>query len=282
MSVPVEMIEHYEHERDESQRITRGLGQLELLRAREVISGHVPPPPLRVLDVGGATGVHARWLAEAGHVVHVVDPVGRHVDAARALADEGLRVTAELGDARSLQQSSHQFDVVLLFGPLYHLTERSDRITALREAARVLRPSGWLFIAAISRYASLFDGLGRKFLFDPVFRSVVERDLREGQHRNLTHNEHFFTTAYFHHPDDLVAEVEESGLGVVDLVGLEGLAGYLPHLEQHWDDPADREAILDSARATEREPALRALSPHMICVARTCTPGFRSFGRHSG
>ena len=106
------------------------------------------------------------WLAADGYEVHVVDLVPRHVE--RVVHDLGpLGVTAELGDARQLRQDDGSVDCVLLLGPLYHLTERSDRSQALREAARVVCPSGVIAGAAISRFASLFDGLARGYLFDP-------------------------------------------------------------------------------------------------------------------
>ena len=48
---PEEVIRHYRDEIDEGQRITRGLGQLELLRTREIVRRHLPEGPLRVLEV---------------------------------------------------------------------------------------------------------------------------------------------------------------------------------------------------------------------------------------
>src|SRR5512132_2898482 len=166
---------------DEAQRITHGLGQLELLRTREIIRRHLPPGPQRILDVGGGTGIHAAWLADDGHHVHLIDPIRRHVEQARRHPASRGSITAELGDARDLRAARASFDAVLLLGPLYHLTEGDDRIRALREAARVLGPGGVTFVAAISRFASLFDGLADEFLFDPDFRPIVERDLHEGQ-----------------------------------------------------------------------------------------------------
>ncbi len=59
------VVGHYEAIREE-ERITEGLGQLELLRTQEILRRHLPPPPARLLDVGGATGVHASWLAAHG------------------------------------------------------------------------------------------------------------------------------------------------------------------------------------------------------------------------
>jgi ubiquinone/menaquinone biosynthesis C-methylase UbiE len=261
---------HYESTREED-RITSGLGQLELLRTQEVLRRHLPPPPARVLDVGGATGVHAAWLAADGYQVHVVDLTPRHV----ATVTEQLGpvgVTAELGDARRLRQSDASVDCVLLLGPLYHLTERSERLQALREAARVVRAGGVVAVAAISRFASLFDGLARGFLFDPEFQPIVERDLAEGQHRNPLEREHWFTTAYLHDPEQLREEITAAGLEVVDLVGIEGLAGWLGHLGDRWDTEEGRTAILYSARVVEREPSLLGLSGHLLATARASSP----------
>jgi SAM-dependent methyltransferase len=263
-----EIVEHYDREIDEGQRITRGLAQLELLRTREIVGRHLPQGPLRILDVGGGTGMHAAWLAEDGHQVHLVDPVPRHVEQARCRTPQRGHITAELGDARTLGAAEASFDAVLLLGPLYHLTERDDRLRALRETARVVRPDGVVFAAAISRFASLFDGLSREFLFDPDFRPIVARDLQDGQHRNPQRRPNWFTTAYFHHPDELRAEVERADLEVVELLGVEGLAGWLPQLGERWDNEADRELILWSARVVETQPSLLGLSAHLLVVAR--------------
>src|SRR5207248_9529841 len=89
---------------------------------REILHRYLPDPPARILDVGGGTGVHASWLAEEGHSVHVVDVTPRHVENVRVeLGPQG--VTAELGDARELSLPDDSFDVALVFGPLYHLTD---------------------------------------------------------------------------------------------------------------------------------------------------------------
>jgi hypothetical protein len=122
-------------------------------------------------------------------------------------------------------------------------------------------------VAAITKYASLFDGLARGYLFDPDFVPIVERDLAEGQHRNPNERPHWFTTAFFHHPDQLREEVTEAGLVVNEVVGIEGLAGWLPQLAARWDDPVERDRILWSARVVEDEPTLSGLSAHLLLVA---------------
>ena len=259
------ILRHYEAIREE-ERIASGLGRLELLRVQEVLTRHLPSPPATVIDVGGATGIHAAWLAGRGFEVRIVDISPRHVE----MANEQLGpvgVVAELGDARSLPAADASADVILLFGPLYHLTERDDRLQAITEAVRVVRPGGTVAVAAISRFASLFDGLARGFLFDPDFVPIVERDLAEGQHRNPDERAHWFTTAFLHHPHELRRELVEAGLEVRDLVGLEGLAGWLPQLAERWEDDADRQRILWAAKVIESEPSLIGLSAHLLAIA---------------
>lgn len=265
--LPEEIRDHYRIEIREDLRIREGMGRLEFARTQEVVRGHLPRPGLRILDVGGGTGVHAEWLLADGHHVHLIDPVVSHVTQASDSLSTFPGFSAEVGDARTLTVDDASCDVVLLFGPLYHLTERADRLAAWGEALRVVRPTGLVFGMGITRFASLFDGLAQGFLFNEGFRDVVERDLATGQHRNPTRQPGWFTTAYFHHPDELVREAEEAGLHLRELVGVEGLAGYLRDLlGERWDNPSDRETILFSAREIQSEPALLALSPHLIAV----------------
>jgi ubiquinone/menaquinone biosynthesis C-methylase UbiE len=263
------VVAHYEGI-EERGRIAVGFGQLELVRTREILHRYLPGPPARVLDIGGGAGVHAAWLADEGYQVHLVDLTPRHVTVVQE--ELGTRgVTAEVGDARHLTQPDEAYDVALLLGPLYHLIERTDRVRALREAARVVRPGGIVAAAGITRFASLFDGLARGFLSDARFKGIVERDLRDGQHRNPTNEPHWFTTAFFHHPDELEQESEEAGIAVIALLGIEGLAGWLPQLASVWSTDEGQDTIVRAARASESEVSLRGLSAHMLILGRVPT-----------
>jgi SAM-dependent methyltransferase len=251
----------------EGGRLLAGSGAVELARTQDVLERHVPAPPARVLDVGGATGVYARWMAGRGYEVHLVDPVPRHVEEARAHPGPAL-ASARVGDARRLEEGDASIDAVALLGPLYHLVERDDRVRALAEARRVLRPGGVVVAAAISRYASLLDGVFRGLIDDPEFLPILERDLREGQHRNPTARLDYFTTAYFHQPSDLAAEAAAAGLSVDVVVAVEGPAWLIPDLEARWQDESRRRQLMDLIRRVEAEPAALAMSAHLLLVAR--------------
>ncbi len=248
-----------------------GAGRLEYLRTRELLARYLPPAPATVLDVGGGAGVYALPLAREGYAVHLIDPVTQHVEQAReasALQRDTPLAGAEVGDARRLLWDDKSVDAVLLLGPLYHLTSRDDRLQALQEAYRVVRPGGVIAAAAISRFASTYDGLLRGFLEDTRFKDIVERDVREGQHRNPSGRPEWFTTAYFHLPQELRNEATEAGFSVEALVGIEGPAWVLPDLDSWLEDPPRRSTLLDTVRRVEAEPSLLGATAHILVVGR--------------
>ncbi len=263
---------HYTEGAYEHERLSRGMGRIEFARTTEILRRYLPPAPAQVLDVGGGAGVHASWLARDGYAVELVDPVPLHIEQAREAAagqpDDPFGAT--IGDARQLETADESVDVVLLLGPLYHLTEVSDRSRALSEAFRVLRKGGVLAAAAISRFVSTIDGMRHQFLRDPQFRTIVERDLREGQHRNPTNHPGWFTTAYLHHPNELHDEVCAVGFEPEGVFGVEGPAWILSpdELDRRLADAEGREELLEAARALEQEATVIGASAHMLAIGR--------------
>ena len=259
---------HYGTGYERSRLFPGGQPSLEYLRSMELLDRLLPRPPARLLDAGGGPGAYAAPLARRGYRVHLVDPVPLHVEQARqaAISDPAAGFTAAVGDARELPQPAESQDAVVLFGPLYHLTEAAHRRQALGEARRVLRPGGRLLAMAICRFASLLGGLYEGWLDDPGFRPIVDQDLAGGQHRNPdpVGRAEFFTTAYFHTPDGLAGEIERAGFTGLAVYGVEG-PGW--PLRREWADPQRREQILFAARSFETQPSLIGFSHHLIAAA---------------
>jgi SAM-dependent methyltransferase len=158
-----------------------------------------------------------------------------------------------VGDARELPAADGSADAVLLLGPLYHLLDRRDRVGAWREAARVLWPGGVVVAATISRFASLFDGFVKGYHRDPRFRSMVAHTLACGVHRNDADEAGWFTSAYFHHPDEIPAEVSDGGLVLRRVVAVEG--------PLRMTDGQDRSANWLSSRTDSSLASAPRLSP---------------------
>lgn len=76
----------------------------------------------------------------------------------------------------------------------------------------------------------------------------------------------YLTTAFFHHPDELRAEVAAAGLAVRACLAVEGPAGLAPDFAAWWDHPERRERLLAAIRAVETEPSLLGISPHLLVV----------------
>ncbi|GAA2302497.1 hypothetical protein GCM10009853_068930 [Glycomyces scopariae] len=256
-------IESYYRRGEERERLTRNArGRLEFARMQDLLRRLLPGEGLDVLDVGGATGVHAKWLAEDGHRVTLVDPVADQVAVAAALPG----VTAVVGDARELPCADAGFDAVLLMGPLYHLTAREHRVQAIREARRCARPGGVVAAATINRTAGWCDHLlyragGRDKGIGP---EASLRVVREGVLRYF--DQEIFTTAYLAHPGEVASEFADAGLEPVQYA-VQGFPGYIPELEALIDDEDARAHLMEGLRLIEREPSLLGASNHLLTAA---------------
>ena len=267
-----EIVDYYSSRFDEDSRLRGGPERLEFVRTVDILERLLPEPPAAVVDVGGASGIYSTWLLEHGYEAHLVDPVPLHVEqAAEAFASiaEGPARSATVGHGGALPQGDSFADAVLLMGPLYHLWERAERLSALGEAARVLKPGALLFAVGISRFASLIDGLAGGHLEDPVFADIVDGDLRDGRHKNLGDNPLWWTNAYFHRPEELEAEVREAGFEFEHLVGVE-MVGWAAwnKLPEILGESSPMPRFLEFLRRVEREPSLIGASPHFAAVAR--------------
>ncbi|BEL02466.1 hypothetical protein Q0Z83_006570 [Actinoplanes sichuanensis] len=253
---------------DEAGRLDRRASfQLERIRTGELLERFLPAAPASVLDVGGGPGAYARPLLAAGYRVRLVDVVPAHVE--QALGGQPP-VDAVVGDARSLPEPDHAYDATLLFGPLYHLLDRADRIRALREAVRVTRPGGVVLAAAISRFAGPLDFASTGRFTSERLYAEAEQILADGRnHPGLG-----FTHAYFHRVSELADECRAAGLTDVAVHGIEGPAW--PAAEAAVGTP-NEQTVLDGALALARlfssEADVIATSAHLMAVS--ITPGGR-------
>jgi SAM-dependent methyltransferase len=251
-----DLIAHYAQQSEASRLARSAHGRLEYLRTQELLRAALPQGA-RILDVGGATGIHAEWLAADGHQVHVIDLVPAHASASAALPG----VTASVGDARDLPFADASVDAVLLLGPLYHLRDPADRSAALRSARRVLRLGGVLAAAGISRYLGVLEAGASGALDDALtgpLRTVIETGRYDG-HLG-------FMPAHFHTAVELRGEVPSVGFSDVVVYGVEGPSWAALDVADGFESRCD--AALRCARLVERDPLLINASAHLLAVGR--------------
>lgn len=217
----------------------------------------LPPAPGRVLDCGGGPGRYAIHLAQAGYVVTLFDLSAQNLALAQQKAAEA-RASVESfvqGSALDLSQfAGDAFDSVLLLGPLYHLLEASDRLRAVREALRVLKPGGRLLAGFITLFAAFRDPIAKGYL-----RSCYE-DPGMVQNMLQTHvnpPDKGFTAAWFSHPDEIRPLMEMGGCRTLTMLGVEGLVdGHEEHINAA--EPAVFDYWVDLITAFAMTPAFGA------------------------
>jgi SAM-dependent methyltransferase len=249
----------------ERERLSDGRGELEFTRTTEIALRHLPAAPAVVADIGGGPGRYALWLASLGYQVEHRDLMPLHVEQLTADAAGVPGIHTAVGDALDLDLADASVDAVLLLGPLYHLVDRAERVLALRECTRIVRPGGPVFAAAISRWAPRIDGMLREriYLKYPAAADLMDEIDRTGM---LPPFQEGAFTGFCHRPGELREELGEAGLEVLDLVSVEGPAFILGDLDARMADPGDRSVALEVARAIERLPELVGFGPHLIAT----------------
>lgn len=184
------------------------------------------PESARILDIGGGPGRYSLYLAERGHEVALLDLSRANVEFARQKAQEqGVELSGYVhGNALNLQGfEDNAFDVALLMGPLYHLIDEKNRVRAVTEARRVLKPGGIIVAAFISCYAPVVDMLKGYAEQITKYYNGVLKVLEDGIN-NPDGEYGGFTDAYFIHPCDIQPFMESCGFSTLKVLAVEGIA----------------------------------------------------------
>jgi ubiquinone/menaquinone biosynthesis C-methylase UbiE len=253
----------------EDKRLTYGLGPLEFERNKELIGRSLPPKGAVIIDAGGGPGVYAEWLAGLGHHVHLIDPVNKHIQQAQKRAAKLKKsFSAALGEARNLEFADDFADIVILHGPLYHLQKRDDRLKALKEAHRVLKPHGILLAFAINHTVSTLTGLLNGMIHDPQFYAMCQIELQTGIHNPPASWPGILPEAFFHKPDELLNETAEGGFAGLELFAVEGMIWLDSKYFESRSNPEKKEVMMNLMKTTEQSRELLAFSPHMMLRGR--------------
>ncbi len=105
----------------------------------------------RILDIGAGAGEYSIYFARKGYKVSALELTDSNIMAFRSKLTDDDRIDLVQGNALDLSRyNDESFDIVFLFGPLYHLHNEEDRCRCIEEAKRVCRSDGKIFFAFIS------------------------------------------------------------------------------------------------------------------------------------
>lgn len=271
------VLAYYEEGR-EYHRLRKDIGLIEFARTKEILLEGLPSPPAVIYDIGGAYGEYAWWLASLGYAVHLFDLSATNIALSGTLAREypGCSLAASaVGDARSIPRADGSADAVLLMGPLYHLTDYAERIKAIAESRRLLKPGGVLFAAALTPYSVLLDKLAvyapgdeGSYLEEPGFLAMVERELSDGCHINPNKTVYAgLGSTHLHTARALKAELKAGGFPVTAVHGVMGGAWLAHDIDELWKHKASRNALMNTVRLLDAHEEIIGLSGHLLAVS---------------
>ncbi|MCH5198534.1 MAG: methyltransferase domain-containing protein [Oscillospiraceae bacterium] len=255
----------------EKNRLHKGLGLIEFARTKEILLEMLPTAPAVIYDIGGAYGEYSFWLASLGYEVYLYDLSEKNIKMAHKFGRKcGAQLhCAEVADARKIPRSDESADAILLFGPLYHLTEREEREKCLAECKRLLKPGGLLFTANINAYASVLHFVS---VYDKQMHPSLDSDAAfAGLERTVKTGVHIgggLGLGFFHKPEELRAELENAGFRDVDIRGVIGPCWLIRNLDRAWKNKKKRENILRVVRLLEKEESLMGLSTHFLSISK--------------
>jgi 2-polyprenyl-3-methyl-5-hydroxy-6-metoxy-1,4-benzoquinol methylase len=262
-----EITDFYNQSSEES-RLTVGLGPLEFERNKDLISRYLPDGKSVIADVGGGTGHYAYWLSSMGHEVKLIDPVVKHIQQAEKRSRNSKNAfKVFLGDARTLPIESRSVDLVILHGPLYHLSDQIDRLAAIREASRIIKLDGIILGFAITHAASTLATLHNGLIQDNDIFAMCRLELESGEHHPSEVFPGMLPRAFFHRPSELIDEFDQAGLYALDLLAVEGMVWMDRKYFDSWASPQNKRRLLDLIKLTEGDRDLLCVSPHIMIAA---------------
>lgn len=264
----------------EYNRLRTNIGLIEFEMTKEILLEHLPEPPAVIYDIGGAYGEYSWWLASLGYEVHLFDLSPTNIRMSKELANEYpdcALASSEVGDARNIPRDNNSADAILLMGPLYHITDYSGRIAAIRECRRMLKENGLLFSAALTPFSVLLynitvyspNGENKSvYLEDPDFISMVGRELKDGCHINPENKVYSgLASAHLHTAKALKEELSAGGFPYSDVHGVMGGAWLANNIDELWKSETSRKALMNTVRMMDRHEEIIGLSGHLLAVS---------------
>jgi len=148
-----EKIKKYYNEFDEKNRLSRdSSGKLEYDMTKKILEKYLQKEST-ILDLGGGAGVYTMMLAEKNHKMYLADLSEKLINEAKQVVHEkSLKNVISCDVVNAIDLSKYQdemFDAIILFGPLYHLTNSEERKKCVQEITRVLKKDGLVFASFI-------------------------------------------------------------------------------------------------------------------------------------
>lgn len=220
-----ELINYY-NKFNEDKRLKTKHGRVEYLTAIKYIEDYLKDND-NILDIGAGTGAYSIYFYDKGYDVTSVELVKHNL---KVIEKNRPNLKAYQGNAAHLSRfKDNSFDIVLLFGPMYHLISFEDKLKALMEAKRVVKDSGYIFISyCLNEYAVITHGFKDNFIKESINNNKLDSSFK------VISNEHDLYS--FVRLDEIDKLNKEAKLKRVKVLSQDGPAEYLKKEINKMDD----------------------------------------------
>ena len=249
-----ELVQEVYRRYDEDSRLNRSnAARVEFLTTVRYIEKYLAPGA-KILDIGAGAGEYSLYFARKGYEVSALELADANIAAFRAKMTDGDPIDLVQGNALDLSRyDSESFDVVLLFGPLYHLHEEADKLRCIEEAKRVCKPDGKIFFAFISNDMVIL-----------TMQQCQDDYLMNGDYNKETFRLDDFPFV-FHTVDRCRALLEKAGIQICHEIAADGASELLQNLVNSLDDASYRQYLRYHFYICEK-PEFLGMSNHLLFI----------------
>lgn len=246
-------LEDYYNNYDEEGRLLRRHGRVEYLTTMKYIHELLEEDKSRrIIEIGAGTGRYSVTLAKEGYSVTAVELVAHNLEILRSKLDGTEDMESCQGTALDLSAfADESFDLTLLLGPMYHLYNEADKMTALKEAVRVTKPGGHICVAYCMN-----DSVVVQFAFiQGKIRELLEKNMLTEDFHCLSKPEDLFEMVRVEEIEGLTA-----GLPVERerLVATDGATGFIRDIVDAMDEETFRLWLEYHMKTCERRDLIGA------------------------
>ena len=249
-----ELVQEVYRRFDENSRLNKTqAARVEFLTTVKYIEKYLTPGA-KILDIGAGAGEYSLYFARKGYSVSAVELADANIAAFRAKMTADDQIDLIQANALDLSRYDNEsFDIVLLFGPLYHLHEDADKLRCIEEAKRVCKPDGKIFFAFISN--------------DIVILTMQQTHayyLLEGAYDKESFKLYDFPFV-FHTVDTARALLQEAGIRICHQVAADGVSELLQEMINGLDEASYQQYLRYHFYICEK-PECLGMSNHLLFV----------------
>ena len=215
---------------------------------------------IKILDVGAGTGRYSVPLAEEGYDVTALELVKHNLGRLKQKSD---KVKAYQGNATKLKKfGNDEFDLTLVFGPMYHLKSAEEKLAALNEAKRVTKPGGYILVAYImNEYSVITYAIKEKHIKDGIEGGMLDESFHCTEKANDLYS--------FVRLEDIEALNAQAALTREKIIAADGAANYIrPFLNALDEEEFDM--FVQYHLSTCERADLMGASAHTVDILRVC------------